>query len=141
LTVLDRQTLVVWIVLLVLLATGIELVTHQLAIPWSIAGPSMEPTLRNGDRVIVDVWTYRQRPPRPGEVALLAPPSGGTAPLVKRVSARPDSQPLDPGTCWVLGDNLDQSLDSRSFGGVPATDFRGRVVWRYWPLSRLGPVR
>ncbi len=139
--VLDRRTLLVWILLLALVATGIELATRQLAVPWFIAGPSMEPALRHGDRVIVDIWTYRHRRPRPGEVVLLVPPSGRPDPLVKRVAPRPDSQLPDPETCWVLGDNLDQSLDSRSFGGVPTVNFRGRVVWRYWPPSRVGPVR
>ena len=30
----------------------------------------MEPTLVPGDRVLVDLWTYRQRPPEPGEIVL-----------------------------------------------------------------------
>ena len=38
--------------------------TSWIATPWSIAGPSMEPTLRPGDRVLVDLWSYRHRRPR-----------------------------------------------------------------------------
>ncbi|HEX5688934.1 MAG TPA: signal peptidase I [Roseiflexaceae bacterium] len=38
---------------------------------------------------------------------------------------------------FVMGDNRPSSLDSRSFGAVPATKIIGRVVMRYWPLDKL----
>ena len=40
----------------------------------------------------------------------------------------------------VLGDNPEASDDSRTFGPVPMHRFRGRVVFRYWPPSRFGPI-
>jgi signal peptidase I len=109
----------------------------------------MEPALLAGDRVIVSLWTYRNRDPAPGDVALLFGP--GDRPMVKRVVARvrgraPGDSPL--GAEWgngpayaVAGDNPAASIDSRQFGPVPRHRFRGRVVWRYWPLSRAGPIR
>jgi len=113
------------------LLAGSEYVVH----PWAVGGRSMEPALHHGDRVLVDRWTYRQRPPQVGEVLLVLGPS--SRPMVKRVAR------VEPGSnaVWVLGDNAAASNDSRRFGGVPRASVRGRVVFRYWPPSRVGPVR
>jgi nickel-type superoxide dismutase maturation protease len=121
--------------LLGLLALFIYLATAQLALPWMVSGRSMEPTLRAGDMVIVDLWSYRQRRPREGEIVLFSGAEPASAPMVKRVANRTGS------TFWLLGDNLEMSNDSRHFGPVPEERIRGRLVWRYWPLSRAGPVR
>jgi signal peptidase I len=134
---------------LALVCITVWLVTRFVAVPWAVAGRSMSPTLEHGDRVIVDLWTYRGRPPRSGEIALFDGPRG--LPMVKRVADRPPparvrsesfgaSGVLSSGV-WVLGDNPDASSDSRTFGAVPQERFRGRLVWRYWPLSRAGPIR
>ncbi len=112
------------------------LTTQFLIVPWGIVGDSMEPALRQGDRVLVDLWTYRQRAPRPGEVALLRAPDG--RPIVKRVAPLPARYGAAERIRWVLGDNLGASADSREFGPCELAWFRGRVVWRYWPLSRIG---
>jgi nickel-type superoxide dismutase maturation protease len=119
------------------LAVAIAILLDQFVSVWKVAGVSMEPALREGDRVLVDVWSYRRRPPRIGEVALLVAPAG--VPVVKRVATAPIDAAA-PGTTWVLGDSPDASGDSRKFGAVPDSRFRGRVVWRYWPPARFGAV-
>lgn len=107
--------------------------TRWIAVPWAVGGSSMSPTLKDGDRVIVALFPYRRHAPRVGDVVLLEGPEG--LPLVKRVAS------VDPrGSVWVLGDNLAESADSRTFGAIPAHRVRGRITWRYWPLSGWGSI-
>lgn len=44
---------------------------------------------------------------------------------------------LTEDSYFVLGDNRENSNDSRAFGPVPSAVIKGRVWLRYWPLSRL----
>jgi signal peptidase I len=41
---------------------------------------------------------------------------------------------------FVMGDNRNHSSDSRSFGVVNIDHIVGRVVFRYWPISRIGLI-
>ncbi|MGY1809623.1 S26 family signal peptidase [Blastococcus sp. SYSU D00669] len=97
-----------------------------LATSWVLArvsGPSMSPTVRHGDRLLV----RRLRPGAavaPGTVVLARFPARPELLVVKR-ALRPE-----PGGCWVVGDNPLVTDDSRAFGvAVPV----GRVVARLWP--------
>jgi signal peptidase I len=42
------------------------------------------------------------------------------------------------GFVFVMGDNRNQSEDSRRFGPVPVSDIIGRAFIRVWPPSRWG---
>lgn len=125
---------------LAIVGLGVFGATQFLARPWTISGPSMEPVLRDGDRVIADLWTLRGRPPLPGEIVLFEGSAPGVL-LVKRVAGGPRPGP-EPGTSVyeLLGDNPAESLDSRAFGPIGRERILGRVVIRYWPLSRAGKI-
>lgn len=45
------------------------------------------------------------------------------------------------GCIYVLGDNRDESMDSRTFGCVPLEKVEGKVILRYWPIKQFGKVK
>jgi len=97
----------------------------------------MAPTLLAGDRLVVLArpWGTPARP-AVGEIVAVCDPRRADRVLVKRVASleRPD------GTLVLLGDSPDASTDSREFGAVPLASVLGRVVHRYGPPGRSGPV-
>lgn len=118
----------VLVVLLLALLLGLEF----LARPWVVVGRSMEPTLRPGDRVLVDLWTYRHRAPRADEVVVVRPAPGASA-WVKRVARVVPDRPGGAAAVWLEGDNPRESLDSRQLGAIDHDKIVGRVALRLWP--------
>jgi signal peptidase I len=130
-------------------------------------GPSMEPNLYRGYRVVTEKVSYDFHPPRRGDVVVVDRPEGEES-LIKRVVALPgelveirgghtfvDGQPIEepwvshfggpmyPPTVvpadhvFVLGDNRAVSHDSRAIGPVSVESIKGRAWLIYWPLSEL----
>jgi signal peptidase I len=58
-----------------------------------------------------------------------------------RTVLRPTPSVVPPGRYFVLGDNPDASIDSRTFGFVAPDGVRGIVIGRIWPLARLPEPR
>jgi nickel-type superoxide dismutase maturation protease len=103
-----------------------------LVTPWVVArvsGPSMSPTVRHGDRLLVR-RVDEGAPVGAGDVVLARFPSHPHLLVVKRVRRR------TPGGHWVEGDNPLVTDDSRAFGPAVVV---GRVVGRLWP--RPGRLR
>ena len=87
----------------------------------------MEPTYRPGD---VLLWRRGGRPLRSGDVVVVQLPGG--RPLgVKRLGDR-----LVEG--WQLLSDNPVGTDSRSFGAVPPSAVRGRVLLRLYRVPRRG---
>ena len=45
---------------------------------------------------------------------------------------------VGPNQYWMMGDNRDESADSRRFGPIEADTVVGRAFVTVWPVSRLG---
>ena len=45
---------------------------------------------------------------------------------------------VPPGDYFFMGDNRDQSCDSRTWGAVPRKNLIGEVFFVYWPPNRIG---
>ena len=48
---------------------------------------------------------------------------------------------VQPGHYLCLGDNSQQSSDSRDWGLVPNRLLLGRALLVYFPFDRMGPIR
>lgn len=44
------------------------------------------------------------------------------------------------GHCWVVGDNLPASQDSRMFGPLPLALILGKAVYKVSPWAERGPI-
>jgi phage repressor protein C with HTH and peptisase S24 domain len=89
-----------------------------------VRGRSMEPTLYDGDHLVV---VYGGRP-RPGRLAVVRLPG---APLsVKRLAFH------DGDGWWVERDNPAEGVDSWQVGAVPDAGVVATVLVRSWPLRR-----
>jgi nickel-type superoxide dismutase maturation protease len=95
-----------------------------------VRGRSMAPALLPGDRLLV----ARLGTLRVGDVVLASDPRDARRELVKRVSR------LDATNVTLRGDNAAASTDARTFGMLPRSAVRWRVIGRYWPTERIGPV-
>lgn len=83
----------------------------------------MWPHLRPGDRVLVDPNAYRRHPPGVGEVVVADHPFRSDVRWVKRVASVTST-----GSLELVGDNPDESTDSRTQGAVPLHQVWGRVT-------------
>ena len=102
-----------------------------------VEGDSMEPTLAEGDRLVVVRLPRRLVPVlvRRGQLVTARDPRRPARLLVKRVAS------VGPGTVELTGDNPARSTDSRTFGPVAAASVRGVVAYRYAPAGRAGLLR
>ena len=88
-----------------------------------VRGHSMYPTLRDGERVVVDTTACREAPPAVGDVVLARHPFMRDMWMIKRVVGV-----ADDGRYLLRGDNALESSDSRSFGPVAPRSILGRTV-------------
>jgi hypothetical protein len=89
----------------------------------------MAPALLPGDYLIT---RSGGRLPHGADIVVFEHPLRPGFHLVKRVAS------VEGEAAWVLGDDLTlSSADSREIGPVSTTSLN-RVVFRYWPPSRVG---
>lgn len=138
---------------------------HQVA-SFRIPSASMAPTLQPGDVLFADKRYNcpgcKQRVQR-GDIAIFTYPNDRTQLYVKRIVGLPGDRlsvthgqvrlladgaaaeagtvvTVPPGQVYVMGDNVQASIDSRQFGTVPLPDVVGRVR-QIWFSAGDGRVR
>ena len=114
---LTRQTLY-----LVLVVLAVAALVADIKI-FAVTGPSMYPAYQEGDRVLVDRYLWRLTGLYTGDVVVFDHPRGRGWLDIKRVS----STTAERGTYYLLGDNAQNSADSREFGSIPPSYILGRV--------------
>jgi signal peptidase I len=123
----------------VVVASGLALITARLVSRYVVEGRSMLQAYAAGDRLIVEGLSYRLRSPRVGEVVVVRRAGAEGRLDLKRVFAGPGSRVnlegmerrLGADDWFLLGDNLSESTDSRQLGPVKRREIIGRVWFRY----------
>lgn len=131
---------------------------------------SMLPSLEEGEFVIISKLAYQWSSPERGDIVVFRFPLDPSRRYIKRVVALPGDRvvvekgsvevngitltepyiaddplyagewELGPDELFVLGDNRNNSLDSKNWGPLPIENIIGKAVVVYWPLERLGLI-
>lgn len=118
-----------------------DYVKHNIIEAYKIVTTSMEPVVMNGDRVFADKTAYKRMPPKKGDIIVFVYPDDRSKVYIKRIEGLPGDMIVRPsgvqgqvphGMIYVLGDNREQSVDSRTFGFVPLRDMIGKVRQVYY---------
>ncbi len=151
------------IVFAVLVYFAISAVTDRVR----VENISMQPTLNEGELLVVDKLAYRLGEPHRGDIIVFHHNRQPPEDYIKRVIGLPGDRvrveggqvyvndiALDepylaeppaytgewvvpPDSLFVLGDNRNRSSDSRIWGFVPMSDVVGRAALIYWPPGKI----
>lgn len=154
------------VVLSAILFLGINAISARIRVD----GFSMEPTLHNGEFVIVNKLAYQFGEPKHGDVIVFRYPRDPDQEYIKRVIGLPgdririingevyvnDERIDEPyiaaapryqsewgvpeDSLFVLGDNRNNSSDSHNWGPVAMEYVIGRALFIYWPPESWGAI-
>ena len=135
-----------------------------------VDGSSMEPSLHDGELVVVNRLAYRWSDLTRGDIIVFNFPFDPDRRFIKRLIGLPGDRimiqegrlyindapveepyiaapPLYRGTwtvgpdeVFVLGDNRNNSSDSQNWGMLPINEIIGKAVAVYWPVADVGVI-
>lgn len=135
-----------------------------------VEGGSMEPSLHDGEFVVINRLAYRWNDPQRGEIIVFRFPLDPERRFIKRIIGLPgdvvtvqegnvsvNGLPLqepyvsapprydgtwtvEEGHVFVLGDNRNNSSDSQNWGSLRTDEIIGKAIIVYWPLGDLGVI-
>lgn len=150
------------------LALLIYLVVNALTGRFYVRGSSMEPSLHNGQYLIVSKISYLFGEPQRGDIVVFVSPNNGKEDYIKRIIGLPRERveirdgavwingyrleepylrsptpysgvwTLGPDEYFVLGDNRANSSDSHTWGPLPRKNIIGKAWLCYWPPQYWG---
>ncbi|HRJ43966.1 MAG: signal peptidase I [Caldilineaceae bacterium] len=148
----------------VLLALSIHIFLAQATV---VYGQSMQPNLQPAERLVIEKVSYYFDLPQRGDIVVLDMPQmsellikrvvglPGESVEIRRGVVLIDGQVIEqpfvllPGgttygpitlgsdSYFMMGDNRNNSNDSRAFGPVSRSAIAGKAWLRYWPLNRF----
>lgn len=155
------------LVLTLLIFLGVRVLVQN----YKVEGYSMQPTLEDGQYLLINKIGLHFRQPERGDVIVFKYPVDPTKSFVKRVIGLPgdtvevrdrevyvnDQKLIEPyikeapnsgiprtivppGDYFVMGDNRNNSSDSRMWGPLPEDDVIGEAWLTYWPPKEWGAV-
>lgn len=149
-----------------LLFIAVNLVTARIR----VEGSSMEPSLHDGEFVVVNRLAYRWNQPTRGDIIVFNFPLDPQRRFIKRIIGLPGdtvsahsnhiyvngiplSEPyiaapvlytgqwvVGQHEVFVLGDNRNNSSDSQNWGPLPEDEIIGRAELVYWPPDVIGVI-
>lgn len=136
--------------------------------PYDVEGASMQPTLEDDEKIIVNKWSYRIHEPAHGDIVVFHAEEGRD--FIKRVIGLPGDRielkngkvyrngillnepyiqgityprgtsqitKVPEGMLYVLGDNRENSKDSRDLGFIQQSKVVGRADIIVLPLTQI----
>ena len=159
----DWKRVLLDIVETLVLAAILYIGINAISVRVRVDGFSMNPTLQNGEYILVNKLAYKTGEPRRGDIVVFVFPMNPQEDLIKRIIGLPGERvsihqgvvkindlaleepyiaaaPLydgewvvSEGQLFVLGDNRNESKDSHQWGLLPLENVVGKSVLIYWP--------
>lgn len=163
-----REFLIYILIILIALSSA-ALIRVFVFEPFIVPTPSMEPSLKVGDKVIVNKLAYKFGTVKKGDIVAFHSPieekdlikramavegdeitltsegeifiNGGKIienylPANQNISYLNQTVTVGKNEVFVMGDNRNNSFDSRFFGTISEDDIFGKFLLIYWPPSR-----
>ncbi|MCH7588112.1 MAG: signal peptidase I [Chloroflexi bacterium] len=155
---------------IVLIAGGLFLLVNFLTARVRVESISMQPNLREGEFVVINRLAYKWNQPQRGDIIVFRFPGDPEKRYIKRViGLEGDTLLIENGQVYVngellhepyistppvysgdwdvgleevfvLGDNRNNSNDSKNWGALSTDAIIGKAVFIYWPPSEIGLI-
>jgi signal peptidase I len=155
---------------IILIAGGLFLVVNLITARVRVESISMQPNLNEGEFVVVSRLAYRWDEPQRGDIIVFRFPGNEQKRYIKRVigvegdlvsihegqvvvngtlleepyiAAPPAYEGewvVDSDEVFVLGDNRNNSNDSKNWGTLESEAIIGKAIFVYWPPTEIGTI-